>query len=913
MGRDVSPCYYRSRVINLIFRFPVPVLQTGSHMLSLHSSTLTQYHPECPLFLHDLATTRFECYGLSGQQEELDKRILRLSEDISLPIAGSGSNTVQTHWDLTLALHRSMKPVDPEDVNATIKRLLNLSQHPHEVFEASHQAVTTSLIGMLAARVKGEAQNALEDIDEIVVFCRELLTLDTPRGHLNSAFGALTRMVLDDKFSRGKQSACLDQAIRCVKDALNACPPLSLELANLLVVRFLTLNIDDDYQEAKAVLQDITHPHPPSHRAPPEPYQIQASALTAALEVARSIVYSKLKDWEGAASRCHSFLQHCTLFGDPLHPVITELLASHAEQASEHFGTLQRTAAAHSEVDHLPFSTQLGTCGNGANGSDIVAASPMALEERIDGLRDLYSMARPGTEFSWTRDTTLVDEAIKYNRGLLATSHHIDQPKFLHLSAFGDFLYVAFDNTKKVEYLDESIVLHREILGLKDAQLTQFSIIQRLIWSLSTRWRLFHCKSDFEETMDLYASGVRSPIATTPSRFELACRWAHAARLYKHHSLVYAYKNAMSLMQSSLVCATLQDRLDENSDLYRTPLNFASYQTRVCQLEGAIETLEQGRVLLWSEMRGLRTSTDRLRAADPAIAEKFSVISQQLEVLTTSALNWSLGSDNGDFESERMGQLSGLMERQHGLLKERDALISMIRGLSGSENFLLPVSFDTLRSAASHGPVIIINHCKWRSDILIVLHGSPPSLIPTTYDFFDRANYLKDKLLSAREIYGLDSEHYENALSSVLVGLYELVGRPVIERLRKLGIAEQSRVWWCPTSVFGYLPLHAMGPIPSDGGDPCYFSDVYVSSYTPTLSALIASRERDTQTSALPTLRVAQHNPSPPGAWPDVETYDLDLQATSLGPGNMSSSTVLNFSDVHVFSYTLTLSALLPS
>jgi hypothetical protein len=597
---------------------------------------------------------------------------------------------------------------------------------------------------------------------------------------------------------------------------------------------------------------------------------------------------------------------------------MTELLASHAEQVSNHFVLPQGAQAAHSEDDRLPFSVQLGTFGDEVDGFNIVPAPlPTSLEAKIDRLQDLYSTARPGTEhqrkclkdlvlcfnakISLTDDTAFIEEAIKCNRRLIAITHPTDQSKFLHLSNLGDFLYVAFDRTKRVDYLDESIALHREVLGLKSAQLTHFSITQRLIWSLSIRWRLSRSKYDLEEIMDRFASGVRGTIATVPSRFELACRWAHAARIYEHHSLPSAYQNAMSLMQSSLVfgptLSIQHDRLVENSDLYRTPLNFASYQIQKGQLEQSIETLEQGRALLWSEMRGLRTSTDRLRAVNLVLAKRFTAISQELEILTTSgSSNGGIGTDDGGSENDEwMGRLSGLMEKQQELLTERDALISKIQGLPGLENFLLPLTFNTLRSAASRGPVVIINHCKWRSDILIVLHDSPPSHIPTPYDFFDRANRLKDKLLTTREIYGLDSESYEDVLSSVLMGLYELVGRPVIERLKRLGIAEQSRVWWCPTSVFGYLPLHAMGPIPSDGGDLRYFSDIYVSSYTATLSALIASREPDTQAPALLTLLVAQPSPSPPGAWPDAqEMLDLDLQATSLSPGNTSSTTVLD-------------------
>ncbi|KAF8265622.1 hypothetical protein EI94DRAFT_1735288 [Lactarius quietus] len=36
-----------------------------------------------------------------------------------------------------------------------------------------------------------------------------------------------------------------------------------------------------------------------------------------------------------------------------------------------------------------------------------------------------------------------------------------------------------------------------------------------------------------------------------------------------------------------------------------------------------------------------------------------------------------------------------------------------------------------------------------------------------------------------------------------------------------------------------------MGPIPSDDGDTRYFLDFYICSYTPTLSALIQSRNGD--------------------------------------------------------------------
>ena len=782
-----------------------------------------------------------------------------------------------------------------------------------------------------SSRAKGEVRNAWENlnIDEIVVVCRKLLISETPQGHITCALEVLTRVVLDH-YSRSKQPQCLEKIIGCLREALKNCSSsfhhVSLrvqpELAKLLVTRFLALLIDDDYQEAKKVLDVVISPR--SHQTIPDEHHIQASTLTTALGLARSIVFSNRDNWEGAVSRCYSFLDNCSLFGDPLHPAITELLVNHAERVSKQFGPLKGSQAEHLEVDLLS-SAQLGTFSDGIGGSNVqTVPSLTVVEEKVKRLQHLRSTTLPGTERqrkclndlahcydvknSLTQDVAAMEEAIKCRRMLLETTHPTDKSKFFHLSTFGNYLFEAFHRTRRFEYLDESITHLREALCMENARLLNFPTIFRLIKSLSTRWTLLCRKSDLDETMELFAKGVKDTPETVPSRFELACNWAHTARISKHDSLPAAYEHAMSLMQSSLVfnptLSTQHDRLVEKRDLYeKTPLDFASYQIEVGELKRAIETLEQGRALLWSEMRSFRTSTDRLRAADLDIAKKFTAIDQELEILTTSVLsNGRVGMVNEASNEELIGQLSVLRENQQELYTKRDALISQIRDQLGIDNFLSPLPFDALRSAASHGPIIMINHCKWRSDVIIILHNSPPSHIRMPSNFFDTANQLKARLLNTREQHGLDSGQYEDALAFVLAELYTLIGQPVIEKLNESGIRAQSRVWWCPTSAFGHLPLHAMGPISSDSEEPRYFSDLYISSYTPTLSALLASRKPSTQLSALPTLLVAQSDPSRPGAWPEAQVIrDLDLQATSLGRGNATLATILDGLQRHQF------------
>ena len=183
--------------------------------------------------------------------------------------------------------------------------------------------------------------------------------------------------------------------------------------------------------------------------------------------------------------------------------------------------------------------------------------------------------------------------------------------------------------------------------------------------------------------------------------------------------------------------------------------------------------------------------------------------------------------------SEGTEPFGWVVVKQRNLVEEREELISDIRDRPGFQEFLTTPSFSTLRTSASHGPIILINRCEWRSDILFIFEKSPPCSISTTDDFYNRTNRLREELVQARK-YGLDSCEYQDALSFVLKTLYELVGAPVIKQLRVSGVPVNSRVWWCPTSILCSLPIHAMGPIPSSDGRELYFSDLYIPSYTAT-------------------------------------------------------------------------------
>ncbi|KAH9013817.1 CHAT domain-containing protein [Lactarius pseudohatsudake] len=253
-----------------------------------------------------------------------------------------------------------------------------------------------------------------------------------------------------------------------------------------------------------------------------------------------------------------------------------------------------------------------------------------------------------------------------------------------------------------------------------------------------------------------------------------------------------------------------------------------------------------------------------------------------------------------------MDSIGSLVITQRKLLDERNLLISHIQSLPGLKSFLRQPSFDALNSAAARGPVIVINQSEWRSDIVILHKDLPPSVISTPSDFYARANGLKDQLLRVRKEKGLESEDYGHNLASVLADLYELVGKPVIERLRQLEIPEKSRVWWCPTSAFCSLPLHAMGPMPSDDSDGLYFMDLYISSYTPTLSALIESRKSRSQpiTPDKPSLLLVAQPETLHGAWGEIDVVQaVGSSVTTLVSATATPETVVEGLKDHRFAH----------
>lgn len=163
--------------------------------------------------------------------------------------------------------------------------------------------------------------------------------------------------------------------------------------------------------------------------------------------------------------------------------------------------------------------------------------------------------------------------------------------------------------------------------------------------------------------------------------------------------------------------------------------------------------------------------------------------------------------------------------------------------------------------------MIIINCSEHGSHVIIVFCDKPPIVIPLDEgderdEFHTLATKVHQNYLDARgELESNSSQNrsrtFGRKLNPVLQRMWRLVGEKVVDVLKPI-LPIGSRVWWCPTSFLTILPWHAAGTTKQ-----C-FIDYYISSYTPTLQALIDARR--SQPIFLPSLTKGQpveENPNP--------------------------------------------------
>lgn len=175
-----------------------------------------------------------------------------------------------------------------------------------------------------------------------------------------------------------------------------------------------------------------------------------------------------------------------------------------------------------------------------------------------------------------------------------------------------------------------------------------------------------------------------------------------------------AYNKAISLLPPAIWLGQgIHDQHYSMRSVYALAVDAAAFHIQNAHLEEAVESLEYGRFVLFSQLLQLRNDFSALRDVAPNLFKELSEARQQLESTSHSvrAEPALRGPSAGD--SQKLRQ------------RWRD-LISKVHEVPGFSDFLQPPSFRDLCQGMtpSHGPVVLLNCSELGCDALIIISGS---------------------------------------------------------------------------------------------------------------------------------------------------------------------------------------------
>ncbi|KAG8897214.1 hypothetical protein FRB99_008359, partial [Tulasnella sp. 403] len=348
-----------------------------------------------------------------------------------------------------------------------------------------------------------------------------------------------------------------------------------------------------------------------------------------------------------------------------------------------------------------------------------------------------------------------------------------------------------------------------------------------------------------DATLALLQSGSQSVASPSIYQLQATCAWVELSQefgrpcslemyhlMLQHLDLSVAYGSSLDIRRQQL---TTHAVLLQARNMVSGAVAFAIEQGAV---ETAIEFLERGRSILLAQLSLYRAASG-LETVAPELARRFYDLSWQAESATLTEAQASP-------DTETTLPFEDPISRSDRLRRQWEAAVDEIREVEGFENFLRPMPFADLQKAAAQGPVILINIDRMRSDAIIVTSQHQPIVVPLPSATPERVEALVGLFQGVAK-----SLPKSNAYDS-LRSLWEDFGEPIVSALEGIpDVPKGSRIWWCPTGAVTALPLHAAGNYYARGKR---LPDLYVSSYTPTLSALSRARQVRLQRSGVPSI-----------------------------------------------------------
>ncbi|KAJ6529165.1 CHAT domain-containing protein [Mycena vulgaris] len=757
---------------------------------------------------------------------ESDQKALKLSQ------AGHNFATV---------FQRSGDVQDIDDAVANLQQATSLLSWGH----ASRGSVHGELAGALGLRFQQKGD--FKDLDEAIELHKEVISF-SPATHPN--FGSFLNNCARAFLIRFEQLGDLkdlEEAIELHRNVLVLLPSphpdhscFRNNLANGLAMRFKQKGDFKDLEEAigldRGALALCSAPHP--HRSG----SLQHLAIVLKTRFKQR---GDFKDLEEAIE---------------LHRAALALCPSHGDYLNNLAGAVQERFEQNNDIRDLEEAIELHRAA--------LTLCPAPHPNRGTSLSNLAVAVK--TRFQKKGDLKDLEEAIrllKESLKLYPASH----PNYGgYLNNLARVLETQFKQKGDIKDLEEAVKLYREALELfpaphpdRDTTLTNLGCL------LADRYRIMLLDDDLNASISVLREASTYLYSSPLKRLHHTHSWARIAAQHGHSSALAAYYSIINLLPQ--IAALHLDVVSRQSILSTLKSSQVASEATACAVDeadynGAVELLEASRSIFWSQALHLRTQFDLLKTTDPKLAFELKRLAKELEMASFRDTSRPHGPDN----QEKVIAIEAAGAQYRQVNKDWDTIIQSVRLLPGFEDFMQPKSIKTLRQAAVSGPIIILSASSSNCSALIVTlsedvqHVCLPSrnlqmvenmaelfhaLAKGTFDINSfLANHLHGRdsdsaawsefiarLFGARE--GSVNVSPDIVFRVLLELLWTDVVKPVFIFLNLKKSTQPHRVWWCPTGPFASLPIHAAGIYTEDSTD-CV-TDYIVSSYTPTLTALL--------------------------------------------------------------------------
>ncbi|KAJ7742344.1 CHAT domain-containing protein [Mycena maculata] len=836
-------------------------------------------------FLKSLGDICIKCYQVSGMLQDLNQAVCVYNDAVQ-----DGLTDGPDLADLgDVFMLRFERLGNLSDINSSISLFekadkLTPDDHPDKFLRLSSLGIS------LCSRF--EQLGDLNDINKSISLLEDAVQL-TPESHPNkllmmnylgsSLFHRFKR--LGDLNDINRSILLKEETIQLTADSHPNKPLRLNNLGNSLLARFEQLNDLRDISRAISILEDAVQLSPDRHP--------DKSSMLENLGNSLCLRFEQLGDL-GDINRSISVLQEAVQLTPDNHPNKVSMLNHLGSSLLRRFGqlgdlsdinrsiSLKEEAVRLIQDSHPNKPSRLNNLGNSLLArfkrlhdlSDINRAISV-LEDAVqltpDGHPDkclwwnnlgnslLHRFQQLGDLSDINRSISVLENTIR-----LTPKGHTNKPTMFY--TLGNSLLYRFQRLDDICALARSIVMFEEAVRLTpDGHPSKPFMLEGLGHSFYICFKSLGDTDDLTQMISQYSLASQSTTGPTHVRFLAASKWAAHAQMSQHPSLLQAYTVALELLpQLAWLGSSISDRHHHIVEAGTIVCDAAAAAITACQYKQAVEWLEQGRSIIWGQLLQLRTPMDTLKDSHPDLADRLSFLSSQLEGSST---------DQGSLEltdTKLQQSLQLISNQSHAYAYERDELINKIRGLEGFERFLLPRTFSQLSLAAQGGPVVVLNISASRCDALILRPGLyevkhvplPDFTLKDGQAFYTSLTSLtgagRNISCHSDRLYGRFEGELspEETLKHILSVLWQQIVHPVLDALSITVMANLQRIWWCPTGPLTFLPIHAAGLYEDNQPAGSKLSDFAISSYAPSLAALISGFQA--QTTSEPPLQAFQ-------------------------------------------------------